>query len=183
MLTDQVKHVMFIRLSLSGFQAATVEVTEGVESVLLPFITTTDLLDDIRVEWRVTVPKAMTVHVCENGQNQPQDEVYRGRTEMKNDLSLILRNPRVDDGGVYVCTVYKDVEVLKQKRVTLCVKGQCSDPHRHIETRRGCESEVLTPTADHLLVSCALSLSGGEGGGDRRGEACPAALSDQRSAA
>ncbi|XP_039874899.1 uncharacterized protein LOC120725887 isoform X4 [Simochromis diagramma] len=105
-----------------------VEVTEGEESVLLPFKTTPDLPQDVTVEW--TGPKHMKVHVYERGNNQPdkQDQGYRGRTEMKKDplstkdLSLTLKDPLVTDSGVYTCTIYsKDGDKLLQKSVTVRV--------------------------------------------------------------
>ncbi|KAF3698428.1 Butyrophilin-like protein 2 [Channa argus] len=119
-----------VALCVRAFQVATMEVTEGVESVLLPCKITAGLPEDVTVEWKVTVPKPMMVHVYQNNQTQPdkQHEVYRGRTEMKKDpmqtgdLSLTLSDPRVDDGGVYICAVYRDGETLQQKRVALCVK-------------------------------------------------------------
>ncbi|KAL4009741.1 hypothetical protein ACER0C_003593 [Sarotherodon galilaeus] len=106
-------------------------VTKGEESVLLPFKTTADLPQDVTVEWRLTEPKHMEVHVYETGNNQPdkQDQVYRGRTEMNEDplrakdLSLTLKHLRLTDSGVYTCTVYnKDGHTLLQKSVRLSVR-------------------------------------------------------------
>ncbi|XP_050923631.1 butyrophilin subfamily 3 member A2, partial [Lates calcarifer] len=84
-----------------------VEVEEGVESVQLPFRTTGDLPQDVRVEW--TNNDNRMVHVYENGSDRPeeQDQVYRDRTEMKKDLlrtgdlSLTLKHPKVTDTGEY----------------------------------------------------------------------------------
>lgn len=110
---------------------ATVEVTEGEESVLLPFNTKVHLPEDVTVEWRCSGSKHMVVQVYQRG-NQPdqQDQDYLCRTEMKadlletGDLSLTLKNPNINDRGVYTCTVYKDGKILRQKLVTLRVKGQ-----------------------------------------------------------
>ncbi|XP_033182475.1 uncharacterized protein LOC113168488 isoform X2 [Anabas testudineus] len=139
-----------VALCVKAFQVATVEVTEGVESVLLPFITTAGLPDDVTVVWEVTVPQPRTVHVYENGQHNrktdKQDMVYKDRTEMKEDLlrtgdvSLTLKNPRVEDGGVYVCKVNRDLENLNQKRMTLCVKA-CQV--EKVEVTEGVDSVLL----------------------------------------
>lgn len=107
-----------------------VEVTEWENSVWLPFKTTVCLPDDVTVEWK---HKDRTIFVYQNSQNQHllQDQVYRGRTEMKEeplrtgDLSLKLNNLQVTDHGVYICTVYnKSKKLLRQKVVTLSVRGE-----------------------------------------------------------
>ncbi|XP_019212062.1 muscle M-line assembly protein unc-89 isoform X2 [Oreochromis niloticus] len=102
-------------------------------SVPLPFKTTADLHEAVKVEWTLTEPKpmkVMKVHVYESGNNQPdkQDQDYRGRTEMDEgplntkDLSLTLKDLHLTDSGVYTCTVYnKDGDMLLQKSVTLNV--------------------------------------------------------------
>ncbi|XP_038587851.1 uncharacterized protein LOC119912639 [Micropterus salmoides] len=109
-----------------------VEVEEGAESVLLPCKTTDNLPEDATVEWRRHEPKPIqTVHVYQNGSDQPdqQDQVYRDRTEMKEDLlrtgdlSLTLKSPTVRDGGRYRCKVYnKEGNILRWKTVDLRVK-------------------------------------------------------------
>ncbi|XP_071315187.1 butyrophilin-like protein 2 isoform X2 [Trachinotus anak] len=107
-----------------------VEVEEGVESVQLPFKTTADLSGHVRVEW--TDRDNRKVHVNQNGSDSPedQDQVYRGRTEMKEDLlrtgdlSLTLKHLRVRDTGEYVCSVSKDGNFLAWKTVILKVKGR-----------------------------------------------------------
>uniref|UniRef100_A0A668UX39 Ig-like domain-containing protein n=1 Tax=Oreochromis aureus TaxID=47969 RepID=A0A668UX39_OREAU len=100
-------------------------------SVLLPF-KITDLLQDIKVEWK---HQNIIVHVYQNSQNQSllMDEDYKGRTEMneeplKNkDLSLTLKGLQLSDRGGYTCTVYnKDGSILLQKVVTLSVRGECN---------------------------------------------------------
>lgn len=116
---------------LLDLNAEKVEVTEGEESVLLPFNTKVHLPEDVTVEWRCSGSKHMVVQVYQRG-NQPdqQDQDYLCRTEMKadlletGDLSLTLKNPNINDRGVYTCTVYKDGKILRQKLVTLRVKGQ-----------------------------------------------------------
>ncbi|XP_071315386.1 uncharacterized protein [Trachinotus anak] len=111
-------------------QQVEVEVESGAESVQLPFVTTADLSGDVRVEWMDR--DNMKVHVYQNGSDRPedQDQVYRDRTEMKEDLlrtgdlSLTLKHLRVRDRGGYTCRVYKDGNFLREKRVFLRVKGQ-----------------------------------------------------------
>lgn len=119
----------------SALQPEKVEVTHGEESVLLSFKITAELPEDVTVEWTLTEPKQMKVHIYESGSNQSQnqDQFYRGRTEMNEDplkngdLSLILKELHLADSGVYTCTVYNsDAEFLTQKSVTLKVKGDCN---------------------------------------------------------
>lgn len=111
-----------------------VEVEDGAESVLLPFKTTVDLPKDVRVEWRRYYPEpTKTVHVCLNGSHQAdqQDQVYKHRTEMKEDplgtgdVSLTLKSPTVRDEGEYSCYVFnKEGDILRFKTVVLRVKGR-----------------------------------------------------------
>ncbi|XP_026016542.1 uncharacterized protein LOC113017613 isoform X2 [Astatotilapia calliptera] len=120
-----------VALWVKVIQAEVVEEQEDLQSAVLPFETTAHLPKDVTVEWKLTDPKHMMVHVYQNAKNQPnkQDKVYRGRTDMKEDLlrtgdlSLTLKNLSLHDSGVYTCTVYKSGKTLQQKVVTLCVKG------------------------------------------------------------
>ncbi|XP_051249838.1 uncharacterized protein LOC127359764 isoform X4 [Dicentrarchus labrax] len=109
-----------------------VEVEEGAESVQLPFKTTADLPEDAAVEWRRIEPY-MTVHVYQNGSDQPdkQNQDYKDRTEMKEDLlkagdlSLTLKSPKERDTGTYCCNVYnKEGNLLREKTVQLTVRGR-----------------------------------------------------------
>ncbi|XP_067378916.1 butyrophilin-like protein 2 isoform X2 [Channa argus] len=108
----------------------TVTVTEGVESVLLPFKTTANMTEDVTVKWRLSGTNRKTVLVFGKGLNNEfkKHSSYRGRTEMKKDpletgdLSLILKNPVCKDTGVYTCTVYRDGDILAQKILKLLVK-------------------------------------------------------------
>ncbi|XP_070776748.1 butyrophilin-like protein 2 [Enoplosus armatus] len=118
-----------VRLRVTVLQEV-VEVGEWVESVTLPFITTAQLPEDATVEWRHTEPKAMMVHVYQNGQDQPgkQDEYYHGRTKMNNDplqskdLSVSFQNSGYRDRGTYICTVRRDGYVLAKKVVLHRIK-------------------------------------------------------------
>ncbi|CAI5657425.1 unnamed protein product [Oreochromis niloticus] len=112
-------------------QPEVVEVPQGEKSVVLPFKTTADLPENVTVEWTLTEPKQMKVHMYESGNNQPdkQDQDYRGRTEMDEDplrtgdFSLTLKDLHLTDSGVYTCTVYnKDGHKLLQKSVILSVR-------------------------------------------------------------
>ncbi|XP_028275611.1 V-set domain-containing T-cell activation inhibitor 1-like [Parambassis ranga] len=129
-----------------------VEVDSGVESVKLPCKSTADLPVDAKVEW--TDSRDRTVHVYENGSDQPadQDQVYRNRTKMKKnllrtgDLSLTLRHPTWRD--TYTCTVYKkEGDILMEKQVELRVRVP------QVEVDSGVESVQLPckSTADLLV--------------------------------
>ncbi|XP_071321217.1 polymeric immunoglobulin receptor-like isoform X2 [Trachinotus anak] len=151
--------VLLLVLSAVGFivykmwkdrQVQQVEVEEEAESVQLPCkikdwsgVRAVRLSGDIRVEWRDRDNRK--VHVNQNGSDRPedQDQVYRDRTEMKEDLlrtgdlSLTLKHLRVTDTGEYTCRVYKDGNFMREKTVTLKVKGQ------QVEVEEGAESVQL----------------------------------------
>ncbi|MEQ2257761.1 hypothetical protein ILYODFUR_038055 [Ilyodon furcidens] len=116
-----------------------VEVEEGAESVLLPFRTTPELPGDAEVEWRWSPHKTVTqwnVHVYKNGSDEleEQDQVYRNRTKMNEDLlrtgdlSLVLIRPTERDTGDYRCEVRREEDVLRWKTVHLIVKGLSLGP-------------------------------------------------------
>ncbi|XP_030581850.1 butyrophilin subfamily 3 member A2-like [Archocentrus centrarchus] len=92
-------------------QQVEVKVEEGSESVILPCKTTPDLPEDTRVEWTRSDP----------------DLVYIIQMKMNEDLlrtgdrSLTLKQPTQRDCGEYICTIYRDKDILKQK-VVLQVK-------------------------------------------------------------
>ncbi|XP_035989300.1 uncharacterized protein LOC118561357 [Fundulus heteroclitus] len=136
-----------------------VEVKQGAESVLLPFITTPGLPGGARVVW---IDKDYRrVHVYENGSHQPgeQDQLYRNRTKMEadllrtGDLSLTLMNPTMRDSGDYECDVWKDGEVLRRKKILLTVKArrvQVQNQPEDIRTRTS--STEMTPLNPVLSV-------------------------------
>ncbi|KAI3376028.1 hypothetical protein L3Q82_016561 [Scortum barcoo] len=103
------------------------------ESVQLPFKTTADLPEDVRVLW--TYRNYMKVHVYQNNSDRPEEQLrlYRDRTEMKEDLlqtgdlSLILKHPTDRDTGKYICIVYREGKILRRKTVELKVKGLVTD--------------------------------------------------------
>uniref|UniRef100_A0A3P9P7M8 Ig-like domain-containing protein n=1 Tax=Poecilia reticulata TaxID=8081 RepID=A0A3P9P7M8_POERE len=115
----------------SVLPSETVEVREGLKSVLLP-VKTQRRLHNVRVEWSRSDRANVRIQVFENGQTRSdqQQGVYLGRTKMKadlqqtGDLSLTLRAPQLDDSGVYACVVSRGAAKLLQKAVTLRVKGQ-----------------------------------------------------------
>ncbi|XP_039902804.1 uncharacterized protein LOC120743288 isoform X2 [Simochromis diagramma] len=104
-----------------------VEVESGVESVQLLCKTTLHLPEDAEVEWKNGFYRK--VHIYRNGSDQPgeQEVVYRDRTKMNEDLlrtgdlSLTLKYPTERDSGGYICTIYRDKDILRQK-VVLQVK-------------------------------------------------------------
>ncbi|XP_026016540.1 uncharacterized protein LOC113017612 [Astatotilapia calliptera] len=112
-------------------QQVEVGVEEGSESVLLPCKTKPDLHEDTRVEWTRSDQELMMVHVYPNRTNllKKQDNLYRDRTKMNKDLlrtgdlSLTLKYPTDWDTGGYICTIYRDEDILRQK-VVLQVKEQ-----------------------------------------------------------
>nr|XP_024654745.1 butyrophilin-like protein 2 [Maylandia zebra] len=71
----------------------------------------------------------MMVHMYANEGDQlnDQDGLYRDRTTVNEDLlrtgdlSLTLKNPTKRDSGGYICTIYRDKDILRQK-VELQVK-------------------------------------------------------------
>ncbi|MEQ2307269.1 hypothetical protein AMECASPLE_016567 [Ameca splendens] len=107
-----------------------VEVEEGAESVLLPFTTTPELPGDVVVVWWCVKPNIIFAHVYKNGCDQPeeQDQFYRTRTKMNEDLlktgdlSLTLRRPMEKDSGDYICDVFSR-NIRREKRFHFEVKG------------------------------------------------------------
>ncbi|MEQ2282081.1 hypothetical protein AMECASPLE_036840 [Ameca splendens] len=141
-----------------------VEVEEGAESVLLPFITTPELLGDAEVEWRWSPHKTLTqwnVHMYKNGSDQleEQDQVYRNRTKMNEDLlrtgdlSLVLIRPTKRDSGKFRCRVRREGDVLRGKTVHLIVKAATVPVQNQPEDIRT-RSSSTDPTplmADHQV--------------------------------
>ncbi|XP_038587816.1 uncharacterized protein LOC119912613 isoform X1 [Micropterus salmoides] len=124
------RHILMTKQATLKVKVCQVEVEEGAESVLLPCKTTDNLPEDVTVRWIHYDPYEM-VHVYQNGSDQPdqQDQDYRVRTEMKEDLlrtgdlSLTLKSPTVRDGGTYRCKVYdKNWNTMREKTVDLRVK-------------------------------------------------------------
>ncbi|XP_030579162.1 uncharacterized protein LOC115775770 [Archocentrus centrarchus] len=111
-------------------QQVKVKVEEGSESVILPCKTPPDLPEDTRVVWTRYDPELMVVHVYSNSSNNPENQHchYFERTKMNDllrtgDLSLTLKQPTQRDTGGYICTIYRDKDILRQK-VVLQVKEQ-----------------------------------------------------------
>ncbi|KAL4008973.1 hypothetical protein ACER0C_002825 [Sarotherodon galilaeus] len=136
-----------------------VEVDSGVESVQLPFNTTLHLPEDAKVEWMNK--NNCKIHVYKNGSDQPeeQDQFYRDRTKMNEDLlktgdlSLTLKYPTDGDNSTYTCTVYsKEGNILLKRKVELKVREEpmgclwldakvCSSP---------CKEKQLEATEERL---------------------------------
>ncbi|XP_039464860.1 uncharacterized protein LOC120438543 isoform X1 [Oreochromis aureus] len=117
-----------IQLHVKGEQVE-VKVEEGSESVILPCKTTPDLAEDTTVEWTHSDPELMVAQVHSNNSDHPKqlDNLYCGRGKMNKDLlrtgdlSLTLKYPTERDSGGYICTIYRDKDILRQK-VVLQVK-------------------------------------------------------------
>uniref|UniRef100_A0A669E1X4 Ig-like domain-containing protein n=1 Tax=Oreochromis niloticus TaxID=8128 RepID=A0A669E1X4_ORENI len=155
-----------------------VKVEEGSEFVTLPCKTTPDLPEDTTVEWTRSDLGLMTVHVYANRNDDlmTQDEVYRDRTKMNDDLlrtgdlSLTLKHPTERDSGGYICTIYRDKDILTQK-VLLRVKGQY-EQHQYYKQRTKMKSTFLLklgdvgltlkhPTDDDISTyTCTISRKG-----------------------
>ncbi|XP_039464813.1 uncharacterized protein LOC120438477 [Oreochromis aureus] len=156
-------------------QEEKVNVTKGSESVILPCKTTDDLPEETRVEWMRFDRETMMVHGYSNGsdQLQKQDGLYRDRTKMNKDLlrtrdlSLTLKQPTERDIGGYICTIYRDKDILRQKvvlhHVKVSILGQ-SSPGSSCGFWR---SFILFPALFHITL---------QGGGGFRGGVCPTAL-------
>ncbi|XP_065326120.1 uncharacterized protein LOC135932639 [Pelmatolapia mariae] len=115
-------------------QQVEVKVEEGSDSVILPCKTTGDLPEDTTVEWTRSDLEQIVVHAYSNRSDlfKKQDNFYCGRTKMNNDLlrtgdlSLTLKYPTERDTGGYICSIYRDNDILRQKVVMNYVRGQCS---------------------------------------------------------
>ncbi|CAI5692173.1 unnamed protein product [Oreochromis niloticus] len=103
------------------------------DSVILPCKTKSDLPEDTTVEWTRAERELMVVHVYSSRSDhlKNQDDLYCGRTKMNEDLlrtgdlSLTLKYPTERDSGGYICTIYRDKDILRQK-VVLQVKEPLS---------------------------------------------------------
>ncbi|XP_034020770.1 V-set domain-containing T-cell activation inhibitor 1-like isoform X2 [Thalassophryne amazonica] len=110
-----------------------VDVSEGVESVVLPCKMTPKISDDSTVTWRRTEP-SMTVHVRRNNRDQPseQNELYQTRTTLRPDaltsgnLSLTLNKPTKVDSATYNCMLRHSGE-LTSEEVRLTVRSTKED--------------------------------------------------------
>ncbi|KAI3376019.1 hypothetical protein L3Q82_016548 [Scortum barcoo] len=121
-------------------------------------------LKDVTVEW--TDRDDRKVHVYQNGSDRPEEQIrlYRGRTEMKEDLlqtgdlSLILKHPTDTDTGKYSCIVYnKEGKILRRKTVELKVKGQYEDKGQRDLQLICSRSEIFTLNMKMKNAGCSLS--------------------------
>ncbi|MEQ2253004.1 hypothetical protein ILYODFUR_027582 [Ilyodon furcidens] len=136
------------RVKLS-VKACEVDVDEGAESVLLPFRTTPELPGNSDVEWSIL---NKMVHVYTKGSDQPeeQDQFYRNRTKMNEDLltsgdlSLTLRQPTEGDSGDYKC-ILNSRSIWRVKTVRLKVKGRSQVQDQTEDTSNRSSSTDPTP--------------------------------------
>ncbi|XP_030019348.1 uncharacterized protein LOC115439632 [Sphaeramia orbicularis] len=134
--------IITVKTVLLKVKVCQVEVEEGKASVHLPFITTLDLPDDIRVRWfyyKDDEPKKLLVF--SKGSVEHHDD-YRNRTEMNENplgsgnLSLTLKDPKDTDSGKYRCYVKKNNDIITMKTVLLKVKVSSADRAQHKEERQ-----------------------------------------------
>uniref|UniRef100_A0A673A8I8 Ig-like domain-containing protein n=1 Tax=Sphaeramia orbicularis TaxID=375764 RepID=A0A673A8I8_9TELE len=104
-----------------------VEVEEGKEFVVLPFITTPESLDGVEVRWfYYEDDECKELLVYPKGSVEHHDD-YRNRTEMNENplgsgnLSLTLSDPKDTDSGKYRCYVKKNNNIITMKTVLLKV--------------------------------------------------------------
>ncbi|XP_014889816.1 uncharacterized protein LOC106948579 [Poecilia latipinna] len=108
------------------YKLQVVKTAEGVEAVVLPCKTKVHLPPTATVEWR-RIDTDQVVHLYPSIQLHCPETV-RGLTQMEDnplrtrDLSLTLYSPNHCDSGLYVCTVQKGGNNLKQKVVSLFVE-------------------------------------------------------------
>uniref|UniRef100_A0A3Q4I2S3 Ig-like domain-containing protein n=1 Tax=Neolamprologus brichardi TaxID=32507 RepID=A0A3Q4I2S3_NEOBR len=108
--------------------ALTVVVEVNEDFIILPCKTKPELPEGSTVQW---TRSDRVVHVYSNRSDhlKNQDDLYCGRTKMNKDLlrtgdlSLTLKYPTERDSGGYICTIYRDKDILRHK-VVLQVKGQ-----------------------------------------------------------
>ncbi|XP_015229126.1 PREDICTED: uncharacterized protein LOC107084013 [Cyprinodon variegatus] len=111
-------------------QQVEVKVEEGVEFAILPCKTTAYLEEDATVEWTRSEPEFMVAYVYQNYSNKvkEQHKFYCERTEMSKekvkvgDLSLTLKYPTERDTGVYICTIYRKGDIVRQKVILHLLK-------------------------------------------------------------
>uniref|UniRef100_A0A3Q0RBN4 Ig-like domain-containing protein n=1 Tax=Amphilophus citrinellus TaxID=61819 RepID=A0A3Q0RBN4_AMPCI len=113
------------------FSVYQVEVDSGVESVQLPCKATVRLPEDAKVEWTNSYNRKVHVYPSSSDQPEEQDDFYRDRTKMNEDLlktgdlSLTLKHPTDGDTDIYTCTVYsREGNLLMKKKVELNVSGK-----------------------------------------------------------
>ncbi|XP_063324656.1 V-set domain-containing T-cell activation inhibitor 1-like [Pelmatolapia mariae] len=139
-------------------QELKVTVIEGSHSVILPCKTKPDLPEDTRVEWTHSDGKLMVVYSNNSVHLIELDNVSCGCGMMNEDLletgdlSLILENPTYDDTGGYICTIYREKDILRQK-VVLLVEEPCPSWDRVIL--------VLLGLLVFLVLLVLLVVSGG----------------------
>lgn len=111
------------------------KVTEGEVSVKLPWRMTVDLPAAVRAKWTRVQPTHE--EICEFVKDQTGRwelqavDDYEDRVEMdpdsvtNGDFSLTLKNPRCEDGGLYLCVVLdNDENPITLTIVAIWVKGQ-----------------------------------------------------------
>ncbi|XP_038134947.1 uncharacterized protein LOC119779386 [Cyprinodon tularosa] len=140
-----------------------VDVTVSEDVVRLPFKTLAHLPHDAKVVWNHT-DKPNTVHEYQECQNQleRQNHEYQDRTDMRpdavktKDLTLTLKDPKLEDSGVYISTIYnKDGKILARKTVMLTVRVYKVEK---VSVDEGKRSVVLPFHATRRLLSEGITV-------------------------
>ncbi|KAI3376032.1 hypothetical protein L3Q82_016565 [Scortum barcoo] len=156
------KTLMKKQVKLEVTAEVQVEVDSGAKSVQLPFKTTADLPEDVRVEWWDRFYRK--VHVYQNGSDRPEEEQFR-----------LYRGPNRDEGrpatnwrpqsdpetaqihrhtDIYTCTVYRERKTLMKKQVKLKVKGQYEDTGHSLSGGGGFRKQSLSSCPSKPQLTC-----------------------------
>ncbi|XP_075963530.1 uncharacterized protein LOC142967818 [Anarhichas minor] len=138
--------VVFVILGLVSQHASGVEVSEGVESVLLPCVV--PWFPVTKVVWSLAGSNPSTVHQHQD-KDEPylQNQHYSRRTSVSadalttGDFSLTLKEPSLSDSGHYTCIGYRNEVEIGQ--ITVRLQVIVSQHASGVEVSEGVESVLL----------------------------------------